>query len=90
MVIVSVEQHCDCQANVAHMLLLLESIINPQLMLFGHWDSPPGLPAAVLSRVATAYRDRGWRVTHEGSPARVHICCTCEKKEGVCVTRTKY
>lgn len=89
MMVVSVEQHRDCRSSLPYMLSFLEGIINQQLLVFGHWDSPPGLPAVVLSRVATMYRERGWRVTWKNASKRIRIWCTCEKKGGVCITRAK-
>lgn len=86
---VSVVQCTDCRNNERFMCDLLEKKIDKSLLLYLQWESPVGLPANVLSRIAATYRALGWKVTWKNGSRCIHIWCLREKKEGTCVTRAK-
>lgn len=79
---VSLNQCRDCQNNVPWRLALLEDPVNLALLTTGHWESPTGLPAPVLSRLASEYRKFGWKVTWKNGSKRIFIHRPHGQKEG--------
>lgn len=63
----------DHRHNERFLAELLVKEIDTSLLLSMRWESPSGVPAGVLSRIAATYRGAGWTVTWKNGSKRIVI-----------------